>query len=253
MVSGIAHELNNPLAGILAFSQLLLNSDPDEPELRDGLRTIHREAERAAKIVGNLLRFARQRATERALTDVSQALLDTLELRRYALRTHQIDLVTAVDLSLPPIWADRFQLEQVFLNLLTNAEHALKGHEGAKRLSVATRRDGDVLVVTVADTGPGIPPELMPHLLEPFFTTKPVGVGTGLGLSISDGIVREHGGRMRVESAPGAGATFHVELPITAPPGQPDGHLPRQPLRADAPPDTSAAGDPTAASSTADG
>jgi PAS domain S-box-containing protein len=217
LVSGVAHELNNPLAGILAFSQLLMAAAPSDQAVRDAVVTINKEAKRAAKIISNLLLFARQRPPERTQTDLNQVVRDAVELRRYALRTHQIELHVELDPLLPHVLADGSQLQQVILNLITNAEHALRDYPGDKRLTIITRRNGELLVVTVADSGPGVPLELHDRIFNPFFTTKKVGEGTGLGLSISDGIVREHGGQIRLASPPGEGAVFIVELPATLP------------------------------------
>jgi two-component system NtrC family sensor kinase len=217
LVSGVAHELNNPLAGILAFSQLLMATPHSDLAVRDAVVTMHKEAKRAAKIISNLLLFARQRPPERAETDLNQVVLDAIELRRYALRTHQIDLHTDLDPALPRIPADGSQLQQVFLNLINNAEHALYNQPGEKRLTITSRQTGDALVVTVADNGPGVPEQLVDRIFNPFFSTKNVGEGTGLGLSISDGIVREHGGQVRLVGGTGRGAVFAVELPLTVP------------------------------------
>ncbi|MEO8561097.1 MAG: PAS domain S-box protein [bacterium] len=222
LVSGVAHELNNPLAGVMAFSQLLLASRASrDAEARSAVETIHREAQRAAKIVSNLLTFARQQPAERAETDLNRLVVDTLELRRFSLRSANIDVVTQLDESLPHTWADPFQLQQVLLNLIGNAEHALTDWSGARLVTIRTRRDGEQLVLSVSDTGPGIPLERRDRIFNPFFTTKPVGQGTGLGLSISDGIAREHAGRLRVESQEGEGATFVLELPFVAIPDEP--------------------------------
>jgi PAS domain S-box-containing protein len=218
LVSGVAHELNNPLAGIAAFSQLLLASGQASAEQQEALVTINKEARRAGKIVSNLLLFARQRHPERGLTDLNQVMLDTLELRRYVLHTAEIEVVTDLDPELPITWADPFQLQQVLLNLLTNAEHAVRAAAGVKRIVLRTRREGERLVASVEDSGSGIPRDILDRIFNPFFTTKPVGEGTGLGLSISDGIVREHGGQITVRTAPGQGATFDVELPLVPPP-----------------------------------
>lgn len=218
LVSGVAHELNNPLAGVLAFSQLLLASPALTGEQRAATETIHQEGKRAAKIVTNLLTFARQHPPERTLTDLNQVVQDTLELRRYAMQLEHVEISTDLDDALPTTWADPFQLQQVMLNLIGNAEHAVVAQEGPRRIHVATRRVGEALRVSITDSGVGIAPEHMDRIFNPFFTTKPVGQGTGLGLSISDGIVREHGGRMRVESEPGRGTTFHVEIPLADPP-----------------------------------
>jgi two-component system NtrC family sensor kinase len=225
-VSGVAHELNNPLAGVMAFSELLLASPAGhDAETRPSIETIHAEAVRAAKIVSHLLTFARQQPAERMDADLNAIVTDTLALRRYALRTAQIELDVVLDPALPRAWADRFQLQQVVLNLVGNAEQALADWTGARRIVVCTRHDAEWLVIAVSDTGPGIRPEHRDRIFNPFYTTKPVGQGTGLGLSISDGIVREHGGRIRVESQPGEGATFLVELPVAgqtaAHPGEP--------------------------------
>ena len=221
LVSGVAHELNNPLAGVMAFSQILLASPGVEGEERSAAETIHQEARRAAKIVSNLLTFARRHHPERTETDVNRVLLDTLELRRYALRVEQIEIEVALDENVPTTWADPFQLQQVLLNLLGNAEQALDGWDGARRITLRTSwqgGEGDPIVIAVSDTGPGVAPEQVARIFNPFYTTKPVGQGTGLGLSISDGIVRGHGGRIRVDSRPGEGATFCVELPRVDPP-----------------------------------
>jgi len=217
LVSGTAHELNNPLAGIMAFAQLLATSEPLSLEQRDAVETIQKEARRSAKIVANLLLFARQRAPQRTTTDLNAVLRDTLEMRSYVLRAEQVDVVAEFDRNLPATSADPFQLQQVVLNLLTNAEHALRTHEGKKRITLRTQRVGDRLLASVSDTGPGIPPEQLDRIFDPFFTTKVVGEGTGLGLSISHGIVRQHGGSLTVRSTPGHGATFTIDLPLVAP------------------------------------
>jgi PAS domain S-box-containing protein len=218
LVSGVAHELNNPLAGVMAFSELLLSSPASQDEeARRALETIHHEAMRAAKIVSHLLTFARQRPAERMEADLNQIVTDTLTLRRYALSASQIELDVVLDPTLPRTWADPFQLQQVVLNLLGNAEQALADWQGDRRIVVWTRHDDECLVIAVSDSGPGIPAEQRDRIFNPFYTTKPVGQGTGLGLSISDGIVREHGGQIRVESHPGDGATFLIQLPVVTP------------------------------------
>jgi len=219
LVSGVAHELNNPLASVMAFSQLVLGSAGSDKERDEALLTIHGEAKRAAKIVSNLLTFARQHPPQRTTASVNSVITSTLELRRYALAVYGVELEEHLDDSLPPIWADPFQLQQVFLNLIGNAEQALRGWEGERRIVVTTEVRGGKILVTVRDTGPGIPAAEIDRVFNPFYTTKGVGKGTGLGLSVSDGIVREHGGAIRVESSPGTGAAFVVELPIVAPPG----------------------------------
>ena len=218
LVSGVAHELNNPLAGISAFAQLLLAEKRFPPDQRTAAETIYSEARRASRIVQNLLTFARQHKAEKVPTTINQVLDDTLELRGYELRVRGIDVRREYDESLPDTMADAHQLQQVFLNLITNAEQAIEKAEGHHhRLTVRTRRVAESIRIDVEDSGPGIPPNLIERIFNPFFTTKPTGSGTGLGLSISLGIVREHEGKIWAENAQQGGARFVVELPIIAP------------------------------------
>jgi len=218
LVSGVAHELNNPLAGISAFAQLLLAEKRFPPDQRTAAETIYSEARRASRIVQNLLTFARQHKAEKGPADINQVLDDTLELRGYELRVRGIDVRREYDEALPDTMGDGHQLQQVFLNLITNAEQAMERTEGRHhRLTVRTRNAGDIIRIEVEDTGAGIPPNLLERIFNPFFTTKPTGHGTGLGLSISLGIVREHEGRIWAENTPQGGARFIVELPVIAP------------------------------------
>jgi two-component system NtrC family sensor kinase len=218
LVGGVAHEVNSPLTSILAFGQILQASHPGSEESRRAVNTIVNEAKRAARIVGKFLTFARQQPSEKMRTDLNQVLVDTIELRRYPLRMQQIAVDVDLADNLPTTWADPFQLQQVFINLLNNAEQALTANPGVRRIVVHTELRGGELVAAVTDSGPGIAPEHLPHIFNPFYTTKARGVGTGLGLSISFGIVREHGGVLRVHSEPGQGAVFEVTLPVVAPP-----------------------------------
>ena len=213
LVSGVAHELNNPLAGISAHGQLLEKSIAKGDEVREAARVITKEAKRASGIVGKLLAFVRQGDAERIPVDLNLVLKDTIGLRAYAIREQKIDLITRLAEGLPYVLGDPAQLQQVFVNLLANAEHAVATSDGALRIEVATEHVAGKVRVLVIDTGVGIPPEHIDRIFNPFFTTKPRGMGTGLGLSISDGIVREHGGRLLVQSSPGAGTTFLVKLP----------------------------------------
>jgi two-component system NtrC family sensor kinase len=218
LVSGVAHELNNPLAGISAFAQLLLSEKRFPPDQRTAAEMIYAEARRASRIVQNLLTFARQHKPERTPTSVNQVLDDTLELRGYELRVRGIDVQRDYDDQVPETMADAHQLQQVFLNLITNAEQAMERAErDQQRLTVRTRRTAELIRLEVEDTGPGIPPNLLERIFNPFFTTKPTGSGTGLGLSISLGIVREHEGRIWAENAPQGGARFVIELPVVTP------------------------------------
>jgi two-component system NtrC family sensor kinase len=216
LVSGVAHELNNPLAGISAFAQLLLAEKRFPPDQRTAAETIYSEARRASRIVQNLLTFARQHKAEKVPTAINQVLDDTLELRGYELRVRGIDVRREYDESIPETMADAHQLQQVFLNLITNAEQAMEQKDGHHhRLTVRTRRNGEAIRIEVEDTGAGIPANLIERIFNPFFTTKPTGSGTGLGLSISLGIVREHEGRIWAENSPQGGARFIVEVPVT--------------------------------------
>lgn len=218
LVSGVAHELNNPLAGISAFAQLLLAEKRFPPDQRTAAETIYSEARRASRIVQNLLTFARQHKAEKVLTAINQVLDDTLELRGYELRVRGIDVRREYEEPLDETMADAHQLQQVFLNLITNAEQAMEQRDGQHhQLTVRTRRAGDSVRIEIEDTGAGIPPNLIERIFNPFFTTKPTGSGTGLGLSISLGIVREHEGRIWAENAPSSGARFIIELPVIRP------------------------------------
>ncbi len=221
LVSGVAHELNSPLQAILTHAQYVERLSGISAETMESAQNVVAEAKRASRIVNKLLTFARQNPAERMVTDVNQVLEDTIELRRYPLRVQDITLEVDLDRSLPTTWADPFQLQQVFINLLGNAEQAVSPHGGERRITVRTRREEENLVIEVADSGPGIAPEHLAHIFNPFYTTKPRGSGTGLGLSIADGIVREHGGSLRVQSDLGRGARFEVVLPLVPPPAIP--------------------------------
>jgi len=222
LVSGVAHELNNPLTGIMGFAQLLLLKELDA-DTRKQVETIYAEAERASKIVANLLSFARRRKPQKELTNLNQLIERVLELRNYDLRVRNIDVDLHLADDLPETLVDPNQLLQVFLNIVLNAEQAMRAgaDDGGPpgRLRVTTRRGtGGTLVASFADSGPGISAETLRRIFDPFFTTKDAGEGTGLGLTISYNIVEEHGGRIWAESAPGKGTTFHVELPLVSAP-----------------------------------
>jgi PAS domain S-box-containing protein len=216
LISGIAHELNNPLTGVMGYSQLLqLRKDLDE-RARDSLLKINNLALRCQKIVQNLLSFARKQKPERSLSNVNEMLERTVELRNYELSVNNIEIIRELDRNLPKTIADAHQLQQVFLNVLTNAEHAMLQAHGRGRLVIRSRADlaNHNIVVEFIDDGPGIPESQLSKIFDPFFTTKEVGKGTGLGLSLSYGIIKEHGGNIHARSKPGEGATFVIELPI---------------------------------------
>jgi GAF domain-containing protein len=215
LVSGVAHELNNPLSVIIGYGQLLLARDVPAT-LKRPLELMVAQGDRMAKIVRNLLYFARQRPPERGAVDVRYVMEQTLALRLNHLTLSGISVEREFDDALPPINGDAQQLEQVFLNLLLNAEQAIHDTKAAGRivLRARVRPDGRAVLAQVVDDGPGIPAEVLPRVFEPFYTTKTVGMGTGLGLSVSYGIVQEHGGRLTVDSRPGE-TTFTLELPVT--------------------------------------
>jgi signal transduction histidine kinase/ActR/RegA family two-component response regulator len=213
LVAGVAHELNNPLTGVLGYAQLLMRRSHD-PETRRALEKIDAEATRCKKIVQNLLTFARKQKTAKALIDVNQAVERALELRAYQLRLDNIEVITDLAPDLPQTMADFHQLQQAFLNIIVNAHQAMEGGQRRGRLILRSRREGERIVVEIEDNGPGIPAGLRERIFDPFFTTKEVGTGTGLGLSICYGIFQEHGGRIGVESEVGRGTRFILELPI---------------------------------------
>ena len=214
-ISGVAHELNNPLATILTWSERLTERDLDAATRR-GLDTILHEAERAARIVRNLLTFARKRHTTRTMVDINQVVRETLSLRAYEQRVTNISVIDALASGIPSVFADPHQIQQVLLNLVINAEQAMLTSNGRGTLMVRTWQDPDhaSIVLEVNDDGPGVPEDVRTKVFDPFFTTKEVGKGTGLGLTVAYAIVEEHGGRMWLISAPGAGASFYVELPV---------------------------------------
>ncbi len=214
LVSGIAHELNNPLTSIMGYAQLLLGQGLRPAQLSEA-RKIFQEAGRARRIVKNLLFFAREAKPERTTVQLNEIIERTLALQSYELNVENIIVERDLDPGLPPTLADPYQLQQVVLNLLVNAEQAILSGRGEGHIWIRTRnRCGDRIRLEVADDGPGIPPEIASRIFEPFFTTKSPGVGTGLGLSIIYGIVHEHGGDVFAENRAKGGSQFVVELPL---------------------------------------
>jgi two-component system NtrC family sensor kinase len=214
-ISGVAHELNNPLATILTWAERLAERPLDDATRR-GISTILSESERAAKIVRNLLTFSRKRQSTRTMVDLNHVVRDTLALRAYEQRVTNITVIDALASGLPQVFADPHQIQQVLLNLIINAEQAMLSAHGRGLLVVRTWHEAEreCVVLEINDDGPGVPGDVQQKIFDPFFTTKEVGKGTGLGLTVAYAIVQEHGGRIRVESQ-GAGASFFVEMPIT--------------------------------------
>jgi PAS domain S-box-containing protein len=215
MAAGIAHELNNPLTGVVALSQLMLESDMPA-EMREDLVAISKEGRRAAGIVKNLLSFARSHVMAVQTIEINTIIAEVLSLRAYEHKVNNIQVITYLAPDLPAITADPFQMQQVFLNLVLNAEQAMIESQNRGSLTVSTAKVNDIIRISIADDGPGIPPEIINRIFDPFFTTKDVGKGTGLGLSICYGIVTNQGGRIYAQNQQGTGAIFVVELPINS-------------------------------------
>jgi len=214
LVSGIAHELNNPLTGVIGFSDMLLKRDlPDD--VKEDLKVINDEAMRTARIVKNLLTFARKQPEGKTAVDIHENIRGVLNLRDHEQKVNNIRVITHFASDLPQVMGNSSQLQQVFFNIVINAEFFMLEAHQKGNLTITTERIGDFVRASFADDGPGISNENMKHLFIPFFTTKEVGKGTGLGLSICHGIITEHGGRIYAESEPGKGATFVVELPVS--------------------------------------
>jgi CheY-like chemotaxis protein len=214
MAAGIAHEINNPLTSVIGFSQLLLEKQNIPEDVKDDVRIISDGSQRVADIVKRLLTFARQTKPAKTMANLNELIENTLKLREYVLKTANINVITKFDPELPLSLVDPGQLQQVFLNLIVNAEQEMKKAHGKGTLTITTEKKENNIRMSFQDDGPGITQETLGRLFEPFFTTKAVGEGTGLGLSLSRSIVLEHGGTLNVESEFGHGATFIVEIPI---------------------------------------
>jgi PAS domain S-box-containing protein len=221
-VAGIAHEINNPLQGVLGHLELLMTAMPGTPStlpkgLRKDLRVIFREADRAAKIVRNLLTFTGSHRKTRQRLRMERVLTRALLSRRAALARAHIEVIREQGDDLPSILGDAILLQQALLNILLNAEHAIAETGRPGTITIATtQRDGRV-ITSIRDTGSGIPAEVLPRIFDPFFTTKDVGQGAGLGLAITYGIIQEHGGTISAANAPDGGAIVTIELPAAAP------------------------------------
>lgn len=216
LLAGVAHELNNPLSVVLGLSLMMKESAVD-PDIQERADRICRAAERCARIVKTFLAMARQQPTRTSNVKIDDIVVAATEVAGYAIRSSDIELALRLKPGLPPIWADPDQLSQVLINLLVNAEQALHNWEGRRRITISTklRAKTSHIMVKIADTGPGIPREILPRIFEPFFTTKDVGSGTGIGLSFCHRIVQSHGGTIKVETSEGGGSTFIVSLPTS--------------------------------------
>jgi len=213
LVAGVAHEVNNPLSSISAFAQILLRDGGLSPAQRDSLDVIKSETLRASQVVKDLLAFARRSDPLREPLDLNLVVSRTLRLRGYQFATSRIHVEENLSSDLPPVVGDARQLQQVCLNLVTNAIQAM-ATTGSGALFVRTSHEGENIVLEIRDTGSGIPEAAMAHIFEPFFTTKSEGEGTGLGLSVSYGIISAHGGTIEVAETSASGTTFRVTLPV---------------------------------------
>jgi signal transduction histidine kinase len=215
LAAGVAHEINNPLGGILVYSYLMLEDlPPDHPE-RHQVEKIIREATRCKEIIKGLLDFSRQHPSRLKPVNINALVTELLGLVENHLSFQNVSLIKDLAPNLPPVQGDKSKLEQVFLNLFMNAGEAMAGHG---TLSVSTSRNTQgAAEIRVSDTGPGIQPDHLPRLFDPFFTTKEVGRGVGLGLSVSYGIIKQHRGRIYADATAPIGATFVIELPAAKP------------------------------------
>jgi two-component system NtrC family sensor kinase len=213
LLSGMAHELNNPLSTIQLSVQLMKRQHALPDQVKKRLDAMEEECDRASRIIRDLLVFARRKPPERRRTDLNEVIRATLALQAPDFDLSKIRVVSELSPT-PPVLADAHQLQQVLLNLFSNATHAMRTHAGGGILTVRSARQGNEVVIHVEDDGPGIPPDDLGRIFDPFFTTKGAGEGTGLGLSLSIGIVEAHGGRMAAENLTGRGARFAIRVPI---------------------------------------
>ncbi len=231
LASGVAHELNNPLTGILTFSHLLRRKMPDSSPDAEDMDLVIRETKRCAAIIKRLLDFAREKQPEKKFNDINQIVEDTVRIVERPAHLRDIGITMDLDRKLPPIWIDADQIKQVIMNMIVNAQHAV---EEKGNIAISTRRAAEprpstqsaepvpMVEISIVDTGCGIPEKNLRRIFDPFFTSKDVGKGTGLGLSVSHGIVEAHGGIIEVQSKVGEGSTFSVFLPLAPPAAGPE-------------------------------
>ena len=229
LASGIAHELNNPLTGVLTFTTLMRKKAQDGSEDAEDLDLVIRETKRCASIIRRLLDFAREKVPVMGFFNLNRVIEDTVRFVERPVSLQQIEVTTDLDPELPQVWGDADLLKQVIMNLLVNAQQAIEGNgtitvqSHPYLASAASTPDGEpisAVEIVITDTGCGIPPANLQRIFDPFFTSKEVGKGTGLGLSVSYGIVKSHGGKINVESVIGVGTTFRISLPIRSPFGE---------------------------------
>ena len=214
LASGVAHEINNPLTGVIGYAHLLLDRKDISQDIRHDLEIINEGAQRVAAIIRKLLTFARQQKPEQRFANINEIISTTLDLRAYELASNNIRVAFQPARDLPMTIVDPGQLQQMFLNLIINAETEMKLAKGGGKLSIKTKQVDNTIRISFKDNGPGIAKENLERIFDPFFTTREIGQGTGLGLNVCHGIITEHKGKIWVESKLGRGATFIVELPI---------------------------------------
>jgi PAS domain S-box-containing protein len=213
MIGGFAHELNNPLTTILGVSDMLQESENNESN-RKQLAMLHQQARRATEIVQNLMYFSRPPAPGKTQLDLAELVERTIHLQAYSLRKNNVTVDFVREKGLPTVMGDPHQLMQVFLNLILNAEQAIREARDQGSLRIRLGKSGASVWATFQDDGPGIAPDILPNIFDPFYTTKRPGRGTGLGLSICKAVLKEHGGNVEAAAAPGGGAVFTVTLPV---------------------------------------
>ena len=216
LAAGVAHEINNPLAGVLIYADILLKELKDNEQWRKDLEEIISQTLRCKQIVARLLEFSRESLDERVVFDVNEIIGHCVELLQHQSLFHNVEITKDLASDLPQILGNPGELEQVFTNLMLNATDAMEG-KGTITISSVADLEAKQVILTFTDTGPGISPQVKEKIFEPFFTTKPVGVGTGLGLSIVYGVIHRHGGSIEVGSSPGPGATFIIRVPLQSP------------------------------------
>lgn len=218
LAAGVAHEINNPLTGVIGFSELIMNMEGLPDQALTDLGRIHSEAQRAAKIVQNLLSFARRHEPEMKMVNLQQVVRNVLELKAHEFRVNNVEVTHEWSADFPKIMADEHQLAQVILNIITNGEQSMSDTRDGGYIRIRGTANEERVTIEIEDDGPGIPSDNLKKIFDPFFTTKEVGRGTGLGLSICYGLINQHGGVLSVDSTEGEGTTFTIELPI----GQPE-------------------------------
>ena len=213
-ISAIAHEINNPLTGVLGYAELLQHAE-DPKDFKEDVQRLYKEAVRCQCLVKNLLTFARRSVPHKELSNVNEIVERSIDLKRYQLDADGIGVATHLDRSMPPAMLDPHQIQQVFLNIIDNAYHALREQRGPKLISVTSVLNGGDMEFSFRNNGPAIPPNVLGKIFMPFFTTKEFGKGTGLGLSIAHGIVRDHGGKISVQSEEREDTVFTVSIPLS--------------------------------------